>query len=318
MHCPRLDRRTLLAGAAATLAAGRAVAAAVEVSAEPPSLIPPPPPYVPPADLKTVVDIYRRMTAPVRVNGEGAFPFVVDTGANQSVISDTLVTRLGLASGPVEALNGVAGVQMTPTVNASLGVGNQTEAGVTLSILPETAIGGLGMLGLDRLSGQRLTLDFAGARLVIEPARGSHRDVRDVVMRAHRRNGQLTLVDADLAGTPVVAFLDSGAQSTIGNLALRDIAVVSHPAVLWDQAPVVSATGQVIMAQMADFPGLRLGGLHLPSWPVAFADLHTFQLWSLEDKPALMVGVDVLSRFDYVSLDFLRDEVRFRMPQAAA
>jgi len=77
---------------------------------------------------------------------------------------------------------------------------------------------------------------------------------------------------------------------------------------------VVSATGQTITAEIADFPGLRIGGMHLPSWPVAFADLHTFQLWSLIDRPALMIGVDVLSRFDYVSLDFARDEVRFRIP----
>jgi len=115
----------------------------------------------------------------------------------------------------------------------------------------------------------------------------------------------------------VIAFLDSGAQSTIGNMALRERAVVGHPAMLWDETPVVSATGQTITAQIADFPGLRIGGMHLPSWPVAFADLHTFQLWSLLDRPALMIGVDVLSRFDYVRLDFLRDEVRFRMPNGA-
>ena len=225
--------------------------------------------------------------------------------------------QLGLAQGAPELLNGVAGAQMAPTTAALLDIGGRSEPEVMLSVLPETAIGALGMLGVDRLAGQRLTLDFAHARLVIEEARRARRDPGDIVMQAHRRDGQLTLVDADLAGIPVIAFLNSGAQSTIGNMVLRDMAVTRHSAMLWDQAPVVSATGQTITAQIADFPGLRIGGMHVPSWPVAFADLHTFQLWALVDRPALMIGVDVLSRFDYVSLDFLRDEVRFRIPGAA-
>ncbi|HLK26711.1 MAG TPA: retropepsin-like aspartic protease [Caulobacteraceae bacterium] len=311
------DRRTFLAGGAAVFAAGPAAAIEVEVDEGPTSLIPAPAPYVPPADLRTIVDLYRRMTVPVRVNGGGPFPFVVDTGANQSVISDTLAGQLALARGPEELLNGVAGAQMAPTTTARLDVGGRSEAGVMLSVLPEASIGGLGMLGVDRLTGQVLTLDFAGRRLVIAEARRVRGDPRDIVMTAHRRDGQLTLVDADLAGTPVIAFLDSGAQSTIGNIALRDLAVARHPAMLWDQAPVVSATGQTITAEIADFPGLRIGGMRLPSWPVAFADLHTFELWSLLSRPALMIGVDVLSRFDYVSLDFLRDQVRFRVPSAA-
>ncbi len=168
------------------------------------------------------------------------------------------------------------------------------------------------MLGVDRLAGQRLTLDFAGRRLLIEPAHRAWRDPDDVVLAARSRNGQLTLVDADLAGTPVTAFIDSGAESTIGNLALKAIATVRNPAVSWVETPVMSATGQVIVTEMADFPGLRIGGMRLPSWPVAFADLHTFDLWGLTDRPSLMIGVDILSRFRAVSLDFVRDEVRFR------
>jgi hypothetical protein len=36
---------------------------------------------------------------------------------------------------------------------------------------------------------------------------------------------------------------------------------------------------------------------------VAFADLHTFRMWKLIDQPAILVGVDVMSRFQYVTLD---------------
>src|ERR1700722_9035945 len=101
------ERRAFLAGLAASLAAGRAYATGVSINEGQTSLIPGDSGYAPPASLKAVLDIYRRMTAPVRVNGRGPFPFIVDTGANQSVISDTLAAQLGLVRGAAELLNGV-------------------------------------------------------------------------------------------------------------------------------------------------------------------------------------------------------------------
>src|ERR1700761_199421 len=52
--------------------------------------------YKPPTDLKTIVDIYKRMTGPVSIDGAGPYPFVVDTGANQSVVSAEIADKLGL------------------------------------------------------------------------------------------------------------------------------------------------------------------------------------------------------------------------------
>jgi hypothetical protein len=135
-------------------------------------------------------------------------------------------------------------------------------------------------------------------------------------LKAHRRNGQLTLVDADLAGLRLTAFLDSGAQNTIGNMALRALALSRNPTSPWYETPIVSATGQTIQAEIADLPRLRVGNLNVPNWPVAFADLHTFKMWNLVDRPAILLGVDILSRFESVCLDFARDEVRFRLPGA--
>ncbi|MEI9965561.1 MAG: hypothetical protein WDM92_13735 [Caulobacteraceae bacterium] len=72
---------------------------------------------------------------------------------------------------------------------------------------------------------------------------------------------------------------------------------------------------QTIVGEFAILPAMRLGGLRFNDVPVAFADLHIFRLWDLEDRPAMLLGVDVLSRFPFVALDFARAEVRFRLPQ---
>lgn len=271
--------------------------------------------YIPPASVATIADMYRRMTAAIMLNGQGPFSFVVDTGANQSVLSVELATQLGLTFGPEKALNGVAGVQFAPTAIVELSVAGRARPGVELSVLPQAAIGGAGLLGLDCLDGQRLTLDFRRQQLRIESHRFYDRNPDDIAVKARRRDGQLTFVNADLAGVPVVAFLDSGAQNTIGNRQLQQLAMLRNPKSLWTPTPIVSATGQTIDAEIADLPMLRIGGMRLPNWPVAFADLHTFKLWSLIDKPAVLIGVDVMSRFEAVCLDFGRDEVRFRLPR---
>ena len=55
-------------------------------------------------------------------------------------------------------------------------------------------------------------------------------DPSRVVVPARYRFGQLTIVDAEVGdGLAVTAFLDSGAQSTVGNLALKEAAVLRDP-----------------------------------------------------------------------------------------
>jgi predicted aspartyl protease len=314
MTQPCLDRR----GAALMALAGALWPVSAWADFTTPPLIPRPPlAPQPPADIGVFTDLYRRMTAPVRINGQGPFAFVVDTGANRSVVSAELAAQLALPRGPDQSLNDAAGVRSAPAVSARLAVGGREARELVLSVLPAETIGGQGMLGLDRLADQRLTLDFQGQQLRIEGAHGSARDPLDVVVRARRKSGQLTLVDADLAGAPITAFLDSGSQTTIGNPALHALARAKDPKGLWSSASIVSATGQTIPAEVANLPNLRVGGLRMQHLSVAFADLHTFHLWDLTGRPTILLGVDVLSRFDAVQLDFARGEVRFRLPATA-
>ena len=311
MAARELDRRRFGAALAAGWFAAPGVALAqVEVGTDASRLAPEI--YVPPTSLGAVRDIYKRMTSGVLIGGQGPFEFVVDTGANQSVISTELAAKLGLPMGDTLPLNGVAGVQATPTVSTRLQLGSRAPRDVTLYVLPGEAIGGPGMLGLDQLDGVRLTLDFQHELLSIDSGPELPGEGAAYRMKAHRRDGQLTLVDADLAGIGVTAFLDSGAQDTIGNMALRELALTRYPMTSMRRIPIISVTGQTIDAEFADLPTFRIGGAHVESWPIAFADLHIFRLWNLVDRPAILIGVDVLSRFETVCLDFRRDEVGFR------
>ncbi|MBV8682099.1 MAG: aspartyl protease family protein [Caulobacteraceae bacterium] len=308
-----LDRRTFSGLALAATLVGRRVAAEPTTGSRLPS---DEDVYEPPATLALVADLYARMTAPLVVNDRGPYAFVVDTGANQSVISAELATHLGLPLGPSAPLNGVAGVQTTPTTTASLGLGRRARRPTKLFVLPQASIGGDGMLGLDGLDKQTLVLDFRHRTLTVEPGGGRGVEARSIVMHATRRDGQLTLIDAALSDIEITAFIDSGAQNTIGNRKLQKMAELRSPTSVWAEAPIVSVTGQTIEGDLADLPHLRIGGMKLPHWKVAFSDLHTFQMWGLVDRPAILLGIDVLSRFERVALDFDRNEVRFLPPES--
>ena len=50
--------------------------------------------------------------------------------------------------------------------------------------------------------------------------------------------------------------------------------------------------------------------------PTVWADMHVFELWGLKETPALVLGMDLLTQFDTVALDFGRSQVRFDLSQA--
>jgi hypothetical protein len=51
--------------------------------------------------------------------------------------------------------------------------------------------------------------------------------------------------------------------------------------------------------------------------PLTFAELHTFAKFGLDDKPAMLLGMDVLSLCTKVSVDFKRREATFTLPKNA-
>jgi predicted aspartyl protease len=278
--------------------------------------------------VETAFDQARRMTVPVRLGRRGPFQFVVDTGANRTVIGAETAERCSLAGDGVAAVHGIVGTQPAPFVKVPLlRVGQVQSTNLSLPVLPKGSLGADGLLGIDVLRNRRMRLNFrgntfeigisgkgasvqavggAGGTRIPDPARG-------IVVPAQYRSGQLVIFDADVAGVPVRAFLDSGAQITCGNEALRDVLLRERPG-LADRlvdTQLISATGQTSPAQLAVLPRLRLGGMGLDNIRAAFAPLHIFSLWGLNDRPAMLVGVDVLRHFDEVTLDFGRREVVF-------
>jgi predicted aspartyl protease len=279
--------------------------------------------------LETAFDEALRMTVPVYLAKRGPFQFVVDTGANRTVIGSDTALRCSLDSDGVAPVHGIAGTQPAPMVKVPrLRVGQVQSRGLSLPVLPRASLGADGLLGIDVLKGRRMRLNFKGNTFEIGPSgtgavigRGHDTRIPDhsqgITVPAQYRSGQLVIFDADVAGIPVRAFLDSGSQITCGNPALRDALVRQQPDFARRMVPteLISATGQTAAAELVALPRLRLGGMGLHNIRAAFAPLHIFSLWGLDTAPAMLVGIDVLRNFDEVTLDFGRREVTFLGPR---
>jgi predicted aspartyl protease len=271
-----------------------------------------------PSQIGTQRDRTSRITAPIYINGQGPFRFLVDTGANRSCISEVLADKLGLPEGPRVSLHTVAGQRMRSSVQVSeLKVGSRVQKNARVAVLPIVGEEIDGALGVDWLKGQRLVLDFKGHQMEITASRLDTTSDGKVVVPARRKSGQLTIIDADLAGRQISAMIDSGAEISMGNAALRRVIGAQPRNTTVQQIELASLAGEKLVGELLYLSFLRLGGLQLGNVPVVFVEAHVFKLWGLQNVPTLILGMDLLNEFDKVHLDFGRSTVRFDLSDSA-
>lgn len=278
---------------------------------------PPAPPAGTPETLATAQDFAARMTVEVMVNGQGPFPFVVDTGADRSVVSDTLARQLALPAGPAALLHDITGTSRVETAVVSrLGVGAREITNIIAPVLLERYLGAMGLLGIDAVADQRLVIDFRAEQMTVIPSAAPREPEEEgaIVVKAKRRFGQLILVDAAVGKDKVYVIVDTGAQNSIANSALRRRLTARRAFPI--QTKLVSVTGGTAIAEMSVIPEMRLGELTVRDLPVAYSDVHTFRQFGITSKPAMLLGMDMLRVFERISLDFPQKKVRFLLKEA--
>ena len=259
-------------------------------------------------------EVNTRMQVGVLLDGKGPYRFFVDSGADRSVVGSALAVKLGLPPGPVVILHSTGSASTVGTVRiGSLTVGTSTIHDVAAPALPERYLGGDGMLGIDALADQRLTINFDTRTVVVQDTRRPEESAgpNEVVITARRRKGQLILTQAD-AGVPIAAVIDTGTEVTVGNSALREKLLHRGSAPVM-RTSLISVTGDVIAADLVPVPEIHIGDLILHNVLIAFSDVPPFRLFGLDKQPAILLGTDILSNFKRVSLDFRRRKVRFTL-----
>ena len=256
-----------------------------------------------------------RMTVEVHVNGRGPYRFLVDSGADTSVVGLRIARDLQLPLGTPAILHGTTASALVDRVRVDqLSLGQSMITDLELPALREVDLGGEGLVGIDALVNQRLMMDFETRVIKAEDARrpASMRFDGAIVITARRLRGQLILTQVTAAGLPIEAVVDTGSEITIGNLALRDKLIRGNR----DKFVTVAATGVTgvtIDLQLARIGELKLGSVTLRNVPIAFADVPPFEMFGLSKEPALLLGTDLLETFRRISLDFRARKVRFQL-----
>lgn len=314
-----------------------ALAHGAGASVDPPKLgkprpAPPTPPNIPPLppaffdpnlavggeDVKAR-KIETRLSIDVLVNGRGPYHFIVDSGADTSVVGLRVAHDLELPLGTPVVLNAMTSRNIVDRVKVDqLTVGSNTIGQLELPALREVDVGGDGMIGIDALVQQRLMMDFEKHLIKVEDARIPERhEAGEIVITARRQRGQLILTHVKAAGYDLDAIIDTGSEITIGNLALRD-KLIRHNRDKFVTVPVIGVTGATQNLQFARIAELQLGPVTLRDVPMAFADVPPFKMFGLADEPALLLGTDLLDTFRRISLDFRARRVRFQLRRCDA
>lgn len=260
-------------------------------------------------------DSWSRMTVPVQVQEKGPFRFLIDTGSQNTVLSTDLAARLSLAPGKKAKLVGVAGTQIVDTVEIDqLDLGKRSFYGLLAPLLRSEHMGADGILGLDSLQGQRVLIDFRKDLMAIDDAKqlGGNRGY-EIVVTARRRFGQLIMADANIDGVHTDVVIDTGAESSIGNLALgRALARRSKETTM-----LRSVTGQEIEANISYGRKLVIQDMALNNVVIAYADAPAFASLGLNKRPALLLGMRELRTFDRVAIDFEARKILFDLPPSS-
>jgi predicted aspartyl protease len=277
----------------------------------------PEPRYVSP----TRRDQIGRIWAPVMINGHGPFRLVLDTGASHSAVTELVALALGIPTdqSPPVILRGVTGFATVPTIRVdTLTVGDLAVDSPTLPIVPDALGGAQGILGAEGLAGKRIFIDFHHDKISITYSRNekSGRDFVDVPFHSIRNT--LVVVNAVIGDVRVKAIIDTGGQTTIANLSLRN-ALARH-SYHSKGAPdeIMGATKEIQTGEIIPMPAIEFGAIQIRDSGVTFADMYIFKQWQLLHEPAILIGMDALGMLDTLVIDYRRHELQMRMSRAGA
>ncbi|RXZ66637.1 hypothetical protein ETX26_02140 [Pelagerythrobacter rhizovicinus] len=266
--------------------------------------------------IESMTDYYERMTVPVTIGGEGPFRFMIDTGAQATVVTRGLSERLGLKPLGNATVIGMASSRQVQLVELNgLEFAARTFDDLHVPLLEAQHVGADGILGLDSLQDLRVLIDFRKGTIAVDDAEalGGNRGY-EIVVRARRKLGRLIIADAQIDGVKTAVVIDTGAQGNLGNLELQR----RLRAKKLEQVRSTDVHGVDLVGDLDFVDYLKIDEFQLTNLPIAFADGPAFAALGLDRKPALVLGMRDLRLFDRVAIDFESRAVLFDMPRGYA
>ena len=263
-------------------------------------------------------DRVERMTVSVSIADGGPYEFIIDTASQRTILSKEIAGALALDLEDEVRIVALAGTTNVQTVYVpSLTLGKRSYDSLISPTFRAANIGADGVLGLDSLQGQRILFDFVERNISVEDTSEKlrSRSLREIVVTARRRSGQLIFTNATIGGIKTSVIIDTGGELSIGNKALQKRLRLKSSAL--EQTSLVDVTGRSIAADYGIAEELLIGRARFGIIPIAFADIAPFKALKLDKKPALFLGMDALRQFDRLAIDFANRKIYFLLPEGA-
>ena len=307
------------------VAASLAGSSAANVAVEPP-LIPQSPDVEAIAPSLTnpateIIDLeeerHKRLTIPVTIGGNGPYDFMIDTGSQATAVTHGIHQNHAFPTLGTATLVGMASRRPVEVVEVNdLQVGTHQINDLVAPVLYKAHVGADGIIGLDSLQDFRVLLDFRKETIALEDVsklKNSRRGF-EIIVRARQELGQLLITDALVEGVRATVIIDTGAQASMANTALRNRIRTKRAA----EVMTTDVNGVSMIGQMSFVRSLEIEGLVLKNVPLTFADAPAFEALGLKDKPVLSLGMQHLKMFDRVAIDFSNRRVLFDLPRDVA
>jgi predicted aspartyl protease len=260
------------------------------------------------------VDSSGHFTTAVRLNGQGPFRFIVDTGASASAPLRKIVARLKAPSGQGMQVIGANGSEQSSSVIVAdfrSGLFDRHDESMPLI---STNLGSDvdGVLGMNAFVTGRIEFDFE-QRTLIASASGPVPE-QFIVLPGTIRQDDLLVVDVTVDGVHAKALIDTGSKRTVANPQLQlALGFQRGDSRLVPVNMIGGATSQLTPAWKTTLSNLSIGGRMTIADPeIVFSDLPIFHALGFDDGPAMIIGIDRLSRLQAMAIDYPRAELQLR------
>lgn len=298
-----LSRRMLLASAPALAFAGHAHAQVTGLLNRTPEGEPAEGFIDLPLDAWT--DVFGRPTAKVMIDGHGPFNFLVDTGSTTTVIAARHAAQMKTPLIGMVTVNGTTGSAEMPLARvAKLETGVATAENIQVAILSDKGLAREdGILGADVFAGRKLSFDIQAKSVRVESSKRQTRVAPRSNLRL--RNGLLAEIEGKVGTIPVQLMLDTGAQHCIANVPLQRAIEKTYPRVAKvSRIRVIGVTGHAMIGDFFQLPKVDFRAFAVKDAGAVAVDAPIFDIWGLNKEPAMIVGVNLLSRLASFSIDY--------------
>lgn len=245
------------------------------------------------------------VTVPAYVNGLGPYPFVLDTGADESGVYEWFAKEKNLPKGKMQELGGMTGTTTAPTFRISkLSVDDRVIRDFVADGYPNRHDTGqqAGVAGNDLMDGSIVVFDFP-CRTVELHAKpfliGSVLPKGAVGLRggAVRAGTQLTL-PVSINGVEGIAVLDTGSKDTKINPRFASAAGVDTMSASFRDADLIyGADSHSVASRKGPVKEINFAGMQVLAAEVRVVDLPVLDSFGIGKEPAMILGIDLMRSY---------------------